>query len=178
MLPTLVQYYASDIMHGQRVSSFLNATVGDFRFDPYQVLLAAFVLCYIPFGLRLLSPFGVNPSNFLNIRKAVADKRKTVWYVTALESAFDNYQETVYFFLAAVLGCVQTGVDETLISDYATCWIVLRCVYIVVQLIAHGSGSMLLGTLRTPVWISCLAIISHLMYAAISAHAIAKTSNN
>ena len=170
MLPTLVQYYASSLLPSHRVETFLHATVGDFRFAPYEVLFASFVLCYIPFGLRLLSmAFGLD--DFLNIRKAVAEKRKTMWYITALESSFDNYQETVYFFLAAVLACLQTGVAETFISDYATLWLLLRCLYIVVQLIAQGSKSSLLGTLRTPVWLTCLAIIANLMSAAITAHA-------
>ena len=48
------------------------------------------------------------------------------WFFGCCEMCYDNYQETVYFFLAAILGCIQTGVKASLISDYATLWLLMR----------------------------------------------------
>jgi hypothetical protein len=115
MLPNVIMYFSGSIMPVERVSAFLTTTVGDARLGPFEAMIAAFALAYVPFGIRLIYtgvflPQFSEAKTFLNVRTAVSEVRKADWVVSACESCFENYQETVYFFLAAVLGCVQTGV--------------------------------------------------------------------
>ena len=177
MLPNVVMYFSSSLMPVERVSSFLSSTVGDFRLGPFDAIITAFALAYVPFGIRLiysgiaLPQFG-EAATFLNVRTAVAEVRKTNWVVSACEACFENYQETVYFFLAAVLGCMQTGVAASLLADYATMWLLMRALYIVVTFAAMGKY-VAIGVLRTPIFLTNIAVLTQMMMLAQAAYAAA-----
>lgn len=173
MLPNLAMYYADSMMPAERVASFLDATVGAFRLGPFDALMAAFALAYVPFGFRLMYsvvalPQFSNVKTFLNTRKVVADLATRDWFVAASEICYNNYQETVYFFVAAVLACVQAGVSPALISDYATMWLLVRVLYIIVTYAAMGKF-VPIAMLRTPIFLTNIAVLAQLFIAAQSA---------
>ena len=181
MLPNVIMYFSGSIMPVERVSAFLTTTVGDARLGPFEAMIAAFALAYVPFGIRLIYtgvflPQFSEAKTFLNVRTAVSEVRKADWIVSACESCFENYQETVYFFLAAVLGCVQTGVAASLIADYATMWVLMRVMYIVVTFAAMGKY-VAIGALRTPIFLSNIAVLTQLLMHAQAAYAAAPTKN-
>jgi uncharacterized MAPEG superfamily protein len=175
MLPNVVMYFAGSVMPAERVASFLDTTVGDYRLGPFEAMIAAFAIAYAPFGVRLiyagvaLPKFG-EAQTFLNVRVAVAEARKTDWIMSACESCFENYQETVYFFLAAVLGCVQTGVSASLLADYATMWLLMRVLYILVTFAAMGKH-VAIGFLRTPIFLTNIAVLTQMLMLAQDAYA-------
>ena len=174
MLPNIIMYFSSSLMPAERVGSFLSATVGEFRLGPFEAMIAAFALAYVPFGIRLiysgvaLPQFG-EAKTFLNVRVAVTEVRKVNWVVAACEACFENYQETVYFFLAAVLGCVQTNVAAPLLADFATMWLLMRVLYIVVTFAAMGKH-VAIGALRTPIFLTNIAVLTQMMVHAQAAY--------
>ena len=175
MIPTIVMYFASSIMPAERVGSFLNATVGDYRLGPYEAMIAAFAIAYVPFGFRLVYshialPQFTQVKTFLSVRSVLAEVRKTDWVMSACESCFENYQETVYFFLAAVLGCVQTGVSASLLADYATMFLLMRVMYIIVTFAAMGKH-VAIAVLRTPIFLSSIAVLAQMLMLAQAAYA-------
>ena len=175
MLPNIVMYFSSSIMPAERVGAFLNATVGDARLGPFDAILAAFALAFVPFGIRLIYsgvalPQFSKPKTFLNMRSAVAEAAKTDWIVAACEICYLNYQETVYFFVAAILGCVQTGVSASLIADYATMWLLMRVLYIVSTFLAQGKY-VAISAVRTPIFLTNIAVLTQMLVLAQAAYA-------
>ena len=176
MLPNVVMWLANSIVPPERVSSFLTSTMGDFRLGPHEAIYAAFMLAYMPFGVRLIYASALLPEfsklkTFLNIRMAVADVRKSDWVIAACEGAFENFQETGPFFLAAVLACLQAGVEDGIIADFATLWIFLRLAFFVVYFAMMAKNSPAIGLLRTPLWLTSVALIANMMLLAGAAHA-------
>ena len=161
-------------MPAERVASFLTATVGDFRFGAFDALFAAYALAYVPFGFRLVYslvalPQFAEPKTMLNARAVVAEIKKTNWFVAACEICYDNYQETVYFFVAAVLAGVQTGVDASVLSDFATMWLLMRVAYIFVTYAAAGKF-VPVAVMRTPIFLTNIAVLAQMFMLAQAAY--------
>ena len=96
--------------------------------------------------------------------------RADCWWLIASRTADYNYQETVYFFVAAILGCVQTGVKATLISDYATFFLLMRVLYIAVSYASMGKY-FALGGMRTPIFMANIAALTQMLMLAQAAYA-------
>jgi uncharacterized MAPEG superfamily protein len=174
MLPNIVMYFAASIMPVERVASFLSMTVGDFRLGPFDAISAAFALAYVPFGFRLMYsmlavPKVSEPKSMLNMRAVVQDLRKSDWFVAASEICYDNYQETVYFFVAAILAGVQTGVQASVLSNYATMWLLMRVLYIVVSYAAMGKY-VPIAMMRTPLFLTNIAVLTQMFSLAQAAY--------
>ena len=175
MLPNVVMYYAASIMPAERVASFLDSTIGAYRLGPYEAIAAAFALAYVPFGFRLMYsimalPQFSNPKSFVNLRAVVTEVKKTDWFVAACDLCYDNYQETVYFFVAAILAGMQTGVNVSVLSTYATMWLFMRCLYIACTLAAMGKY-VPIAMLRTPIFLTNIAVLAQMLSLASAAYA-------
>lgn len=72
-------------------------------------------------------------------------------------------------FIAAVLACVQTGVTASIISDYCTMWLLMRVLYLVVSFAAMGKY-IAIGAMRTPIWLTSIAVLAKMLLLAQAAH--------
>ena len=71
---------------------------------------------------------------------------------------------------------MQTGVAASLIADYATMWVLMRVMYIVVTFAAMGKyRTVAIGALRTPIFLSNIAVLTQLLMHAQAAYAAAPT---
>ena len=72
--------------------------------------------------------------------------------------------------MAAILGCVQTGVKASALSDYATMWLLMRVLYIVVTYAAMGK-IVPVAIMRTPIFLTNIMVLTQMLMLAQAAYA-------
>ena len=75
--------------------------------------------------------------------------------VSNLQGCHANLLEGFPFFAAAVLCAMQAGVKTSMISEFATIWLVLRTAYTLAYVFQTGN---ILATVRTLCFVSCLTV--------------------
>ena len=147
----------------------------------YMCLFYAYWLCYLPMGLRLLFQMNFNegpwtmfsPSpktkGFLpnvNNRQAVQNLVATNPTAARLNNAHLNQMEGYPFFAAAVLACMQAGVDAEIVENSCVFFLLSRVAFVFFYIIGVNN---LIGNLRTASWFGVIVIQAKLFFAAAAA---------
>ena len=163
-----VVYFSSSLMPVERVSSSFHL-MGDFAWAVrrhYHGLCPCIRALGMP---QLALPFrNRRGATFLNVHR-VAGVRKT-WVVSACEGLRELPRDGLL-----LPGCcfgLSTGVAASLLADYATMWLLMRALYIVVTFAAMGKY-VAIGVLRTPIFLTNIAVLTQMMMLAQAAYATA-----
>eukprot|EP00656_Telonema_subtile_P004137 TRINITY_DN1187_c0_g1_i5.p1 TRINITY_DN1187_c0_g1~~TRINITY_DN1187_c0_g1_i5.p1 ORF type:complete len:167 (-),score=50.09 TRINITY_DN1187_c0_g1_i5:219-719(-) len=163
MIPVVIVLFGHFLVPETFVSQALAPL--PFRLNPFQSLLIAVALVYLPFGLNLLNKIKITGGKVDNVnpRRQAAQLEATHPSFARLSAAEKNGQEAFPLFAAAVLAALQAGVSKELVGLYCTFWCVLRLVYVFIYAIQTNE---LVGFFRTATWGFSLMIVSKLLVLA------------
>ena len=99
-------------------------------------------------------------------RLMAAKLRATDKLYARLCAAEEHSFENAAFYFAGVLAAVQAGVEPSLVTDYASFWMVVRLAHTASYLSAWGGAAPLLGAVRTVTYIGAACASANMLKAA------------
>merc|ERR1712216_586561 len=135
------------------------------RVPPYYALLFGAVLVYLPFGLNMLYKIKITKGKINNMapRQQTDSLRVTHPAFARLVACEKNMQEGFMIFAPAVLAALQAGVTKETVSLYASFWLLVRFLFIVIYAIQFNA---MIAAIRSILFGFSLAASCKLFYLA------------
>ena len=126
--------------------------------SPYQILLFAVMLSYLPFSLGVIyKVVNANPDN-VHPRKQNQTLAATSPTFARILAAEANLQEGFPFFAAAILSAAQAGAASAAICNVGTFWLLVRLLYVILY--------VAVSILRSLSFVASIVAVSKLFYLA------------
>ena len=141
---------------------FLNA----FAVNPYLSLVLAMALTYFPFGVLLLIKISKKKTGNVDPRAGTQQLMLSNATARNCSNCHNHMLEGYGFFAASVLAAMQAGVASSVVSQYATFWLIVRSAYVVIYIIQSSEA---VAALRSWAFGVALGTQAKLFFLAVAA---------